>query len=121
MITESLPALRCDDLNLDVSGLDVTFDVIDYRSGGGTITLHRAAGSESLLVKAWLAELAQTFERPTLEIALLDLAGEPVATWIFTAVYPTKWSISGFDADQSGIALETLVIAYEGVVVGRGR
>jgi phage tail-like protein len=104
-----------------VSGLDVTVDVIDYRAGGGTITLHRAASSESLLVKAWLQELAQTHERPTLDIALLDVSGEPIAMWTFTEVLPIKWDISGFDANQSGIAIETLVIAYEGVVVDRGR
>ena len=104
-----------------VSGLEVTLDVIDYRTNGGTITLHRAASSESLLVKAWLEELAQTQERPTLEIALLDVSGEPVATWTFSEVLPIKWSISGFDASQSGIATETLVIAYERVVVDTPR
>lgn len=104
-----------------VSGLDVTVDVIGYRAGGGTITLHRAASSDSLLVKAWLQELAETNDRPTLEIALLDFAGEVVATWTFIRAYPVQWDISGFDASQSGVAIETLVIAYERVIVDRRR
>lgn len=102
-----------------VSGLNFTVDVIDYRPGGGTITLQRAASSESLLVRAWLDELAQTFERPTLEIALLDVSGEPIATWTFHDTFPIKWEISGSDANQSGFAIETLVIEYEDVVVDR--
>jgi hypothetical protein len=101
----------------NVSGLEVTMDVIDYRPAGGTITLHRAAGSESLLVKEWLQKLAQTPDRPDLEISLLDSAGETIATWTFAEVFPTKWSIAGFEGSESVVAMETLVIAYDDVSV----
>ena len=61
------------------TGLDVTFDLAEYRSryhansfrrrlrasfNNGTVTLSRAASSESALVQDWLAQLAQSHERP---------------------------------------------------------
>ncbi len=104
-----------------VSGLDVTIDVIDYRTSGGTITLQRAASSETLLVTAWLHDLAMMGDPTTVQIALLDFSGEPIASWTFTETYPVKWNVSGLDANKSGIAIETLVLAYEGVIVDSRR
>jgi hypothetical protein len=94
-----------------VDGLDATFDVVDYRSNGGTITLHRAAGSHSLLVQAWLAELAGSFLPSTLTIAQTDYAGTPIVRWSLTGVFPTKWSISSL-GDGPGVAIETLILEW---------
>jgi hypothetical protein len=94
-----------------VDGLDVTFDVVDYRSGGGTLTLHRRAGSQSLLVQAWLAELAEVFLPSTLTIAQLDSTGTPLVRWTLTGVFPTKWSIASL-GDGPGVAIETLILEW---------
>src|SRR5687768_12454567 len=111
------------------TGLDVTFDLAEYRSGyhansfrrrlrasfyNGTVTLSRAASSESELVRDWLAQLAQTHDTATLYITLIDNSGEPVASWELTDVVPLHWQISAFDAGQSKVATETLVIAHAG-------
>jgi phage tail-like protein len=116
----------------NVSGLDATWDIAEYRSGDeansyqrqflssfeqGTITLHRAAGTETALVKDWLDQLAQSFEPTTVTITLLDALGEPVARWKLTGVFPTKWEVSAPDGGESKIAIETLVLAYESLVV----
>ena len=94
-----------------VEGLDVTFDVVDYRSSGGTLTLHRPAGSQSLLVQAWLADLAESFLPSTLAIAQTNYAGTSVARWSLTGVFPRKWSIA-FLGDGPGVAIETLILEW---------
>jgi len=95
-----------------VDGLGVRFDVIDYRAGGGTLTLHRAAGGQSLLVKEWLQQMAESLQPTTVTIVQYDLQGTPLARWVFSGVYPTKWSI-GFESSESQVSIETLVLAYE--------
>ena len=119
-----------------VTGLDVTWDLAEYRSGDhansfrrqlrasfndGTVTLSRAASDESALVQEWLAQLALSHETATLDITLIDGSGEPVTSWELTGVVPLNWQISAFDAGQSKVATETLVLAHEGFVVERSR
>ena len=118
------------------TGLDVTFDLAEYRSryhansfrrrlrasfNNGTVTLSRAASSESALVQDWLAQLAQSYDTATLHITLIDGTGEAVTSWELTGVLPLHWQISAFDASQTKVAIETLVLAHEGLVVERSR
>jgi phage tail-like protein len=115
-----------------VTGLDVTWDLAEYRAGDqasadrrrihpyverGTITLHREVGADTVLVKEWLDRLAQTGERPRGTIELIDITGEVVARWTFLAGYPTKWQVSGPDGTGSKVSLETLVIEHEGLIL----
>ena len=117
-----------------VTGLDVTWDLAEYRSGfhsnafrrqlrasmnNGTVTLSRAASDESALVQDWLAQLALSHDTPMLDITLIDGSGEPVTSWKLTGVVPIQWQITAFDANQSKVALETLVLAHAGFVVER--
>ncbi|HYT65773.1 MAG TPA: phage tail protein [Vicinamibacterales bacterium] len=116
------------------TGLDVTFDIAEYRSRDeansfqrylresfehGTVTLHRAGSSESAVVKEWADLLARSYERPTTAIMMLDQSGQPVARWTLTGVFPTKVELSAPDGSQSEDAIETLVLAYESLVVER--
>ena len=85
----------------------------------GTVTLSRAASDESALVQDWLAQLALSHDTPMLDITLIDGSGEPVTSWKLTGVVPIQWQITAFDANQSKVALETLVLAHAGFVVER--
>ena len=95
-----------------VEGLDVTFEVANYRSRGGSLTLHRTAGSDSLLVQAWLAELAKLPHPSTLSVVQFDYAGAPIARWSLTGVFPTKWSIT-WPGDGKGVLIETLILEWQ--------
>jgi phage tail-like protein len=117
------------------TGLAVTFDLAEYRSryhansfrrrlhasfDNGTVTLSRAASSERALVQEWLAQLAQSHDSATtLHMTLIDGSGEPVTSWELTGVIPLHWQISAFDAGQSKVATETLVLAHAGFIVER--
>lgn len=95
-----------------VDGLKVTFDVVEYRAGGGTITLHRRAGAQSLLVKDWLQRLSESLQPTTVTIVLYGFDGTPLARWVLSGVFPTKWSIESDSADAD-VPIETLVLQYE--------
>lgn len=45
-------------------------------------------------------------------IKLLDESGEPLAGWMCTHAFPTKWSLSGLDSQKSELATETVVVTY---------
>jgi phage tail-like protein len=45
-------------------------------------------------------------------VTLLDDEEQPSAGWLFQQAYPVKWSISDLDAEQPGILIDTLELAY---------
>jgi len=115
-----------------VTGLDVTWDIAEYRSGGaanvsrwyfpgntkyGTVKLSRSSSSESDLVLVWLRHLASTGESPTLVITLLDEAGTAVVSWQLDNVLPRKYTVGGFNAEGTDVAIETLVLSHDGLSV----
>jgi phage tail-like protein len=112
-------------------GLDVTWEVPDYRMGDGwnsrlfapaitkysTIKLTRAAeGKDSTAVRDWLAKNASPSWETNAEIQIIlhDSFGAPVLTWDCRNVVIKKWSISSFKAETGSIALETLEFEHEG-------
>lgn len=115
-----------------VSGLEVTWDVVEYWSGGhanvsrpyfpantkyGTVKLSRASSDEVPLVLVWLRDLEATRERPTLTITLLDEAGVAVARWQLHQITVRNYAIGGSESKGSDVAIETLVLAHEGMTV----
>ena len=111
-------------------GLDVTWDVAEYRAGdhgndrfyfpGNTkytnIKLLRAVSEEAQKVREWLDTNSFGFEPFVGLIKLLDAKGEeiPGADWELRDVMPVKWSVAGFDAGASQVSIETLELAHRG-------
>ncbi|HSH23632.1 MAG: phage tail protein [Actinomycetota bacterium] len=111
-----------------VEGLDVKWDLVEYRSGDGannrwyfpgktdysTIKLTRAACKDTGTVKKWLTATSFEHEAHSGKIELLDSKNGKVADWTLKNVLPLKWSITGFDASASKVATETLELAHLG-------
>ncbi|MFG2794553.1 phage tail protein [Streptomyces sp. NPDC048419] len=113
-----------------VSGLDVTWDLCEYRSGesgnsrlfypGKTkysdIQLSRAACVESQTVRDWLSQcsVSNSLQGYSGTIYLGNSEAQAVMQWDIINCRPQKWSITGFDANQSGVSIETLVLWHEG-------
>jgi phage tail-like protein len=109
-------------------GLDVKWDIAEYRAGDGgnvrwyfpgntqysTLRLTRAACEDSKTVKKWLSETSFTWKPYSGKVVLHDSAGAPVMDWTLQHVMPVKWSITGFDAGASKVATETLELAHHG-------
>lgn len=115
-----------------VGGLSVDWTVHNYRSGEsnqpyylpgtqkyGTISLSRAACSESAKVKRWLEEVTKELRPLSGVIMMLDFMTVPVLTWHLWSFYPIGWAISDFDAGSTRTCIETLKLAHEGFLDDR--
>jgi phage tail-like protein len=113
-------------------GLDVQWTVNSYQAGdqgnalwlfpGGTkykdITLQRVACEHTKVIKdQWLKKTSFEHVKHHIVITLLDESydmANSVCDWDLIDAMPKQWSISGFEASKSAVAIETLVIAHTG-------
>jgi len=54
----------------------------------------------------------QTIKQPVI-VSLLNASGLPLSCWGFHNAYPVNWKIDGLNANENGIAMETVEFAYE--------
>jgi phage tail-like protein len=115
-----------------VAGLDVSWDVCEYRAGDSgdfrwyiqgiekykSIVLTRAVAKKDFdSVKDWLESGDWSGSGQSGSIKLLDTSNNvliPVAEWELLNVMPLHWSVDTFDSSQSKVALETLELAHMG-------
>jgi len=111
-----------------VDGLDVQFDVVEYRAGDAwnqrwyapgstkysTLKLSRAVSADTKKVQSWLNDTALRYQPGNLIVVLLDAKNEKVMEWEMRSAMPSKWSVSGFDASTSKLAYEQLDIVHLG-------
>ena len=45
-------------------------------------------------------------------VILLNEDSIPIAGWLFQRAYPVKWSISDLDANNNGVVIDTMELAY---------
>jgi phage tail-like protein len=113
-------------------GLDVTWDMPEYRAGDAgnmrwyfpantkysVVKLIRAACDDTAQVKRWLDTNAWTYtkSRSQVAITLFDSTGEMpgINTWELKNAIPQKWSINSMDAGASQISVETMEFDHEG-------
>lgn len=109
-------------------GLDVSWDIAEYRMGDGgndrlyfpgntkytNIKLIRGVSDETEKVKQWLNKNSWEMEVFTGSIQLFTTAAKKVTEWTLRDVMPSKWSISTFDAGASQVSMETLELVHRG-------
>lgn len=117
----------------EVSGLDVTHDVIEYRDGASpeyskikmpgmrkfsNITLKRGTFRSDNEFFKWLNTTAlNTVERRDLVISLLNEVHEPVVVWKVRNAFPISVKSTDLKSDDNSVAIETLELAHEGLEV----
>jgi phage tail-like protein len=117
----------------EVSGLDVETEVIEYRHGAspqyhslkmpgrqkyGNITLKRGTfNGDNEFFNWWNTKALNTIERRDLTISLLNEKHEPVVVWKVQAAWPVKVQSTDLKADGNEVAIETLELAHEGLVI----
>jgi phage tail-like protein len=117
----------------EISGLDVESQVIEYRSGDsatfstvkmpgikkfGDITMKKGVFKSDNKFWDWFNQIKMnTIKRVPVTISLLDEAGSPTMVWTLTNAFPLK--INGTDLKSTGneVAVETIVIAHEGLTI----
>ena len=117
----------------EVSGLETEYDMIEYRAGdspvftkqkmpgmrkASDVTLKKGIFKDDKAMWDWINSIKlNTIKRATVTISLLDESGKPVKTWELTNAWPKKITVEGFKADGNTEAIETLILAHEGVTV----
>ena len=116
-------------------GIDATTEVMDYKEGGVNHYVRKFATRTSfsnLTLKhgviflyddlwTWHNDWVQgNGKRKDGLIVLLDESRSPAKVWKFKRGIPSKWVGPSLNAAQSNVAIESLEIAHEGLVLEVG-
>ncbi len=120
----------------EVTGLEVTTEKIEYRDGAspeyvktqmpgmqtfGDLTLKRGIfASDNEFYDWWNTVKLNTIERRDVTISLLDEEHAPVVVWKVKNAWPTKVTSTDLNATSNETAIETLVLAHEGLTMENG-
>ena len=114
----------------ECSGLEATTEVIETREGGDNVTVRKLPGkttyadislkwglTDSDELWQWRQSVIQgTFQRKNGSIVIYDLTNKrEVVRWNFVNAWPSKWDGPALSARGSEVAIETLVLAHEGI------
>ena len=117
----------------EASGLDVETEIIEYRQGASpeyhkikmpgmqkfsNITLKRGTFQGDNEFYDWFKTInLNNVERRDLTLSLLNEAHEPIIVWKIRNAFPTKVQSTDLKADGNEVAIETLELAHEGLVI----
>jgi phage tail-like protein len=123
----------------EVTGLDFETEVIEYREGNmpsynktkqpgltkyTDITLKRGIVFDdfeyfSEWVKTAMFQEGKEKFRRTVTIKLLNEEHKPVIVWTVAKAWPSKYQSTDLKADGNEIAIETLTLVHEGLVMSK--
>jgi phage tail-like protein len=131
--------VKWDDTELafqEVSGLDAETQTIEYRSGNspvfstvkmpglqkfGNITMKKGVFVKDNAIFDWFAEVKMnTIKRKALTISLLDEGANPTMVWKVQNAFPVKVTGTDLKAEGNEVAVESIEIAHEGLVIENG-
>lgn len=115
----------------EVGGLTTETDVIEYRNGDETNTVRKLPGlrkytnisfkrgyTKSVDLWKWRKSVADgKTERKSGSIILMDEAGNDALVWEFAAGWPTKWEGPAMNAKNNEVAIESMEIAVESLIL----
>jgi phage tail-like protein len=117
----------------EITGLEVSTDVIEYRDGASpefhkikipgmqkfsNITMKRGIFSGDNDYFNWWKKIAfNTVDRRDIIISLLNEKRDPVVVWKIKQAWPVKVQSTDLKADGNEVAIETIEIAHEGLVI----
>ncbi len=117
----------------EVTGLEVTTEKLEYRDGAspeyskiqmpgmqtyGDLTLKRGVfAGDNEFYDWWNTVSLNTIERRDITITLLNENHEPVVVWKVKNAWPTKVTSTDLNSTGNEVAVETLVLAHEGLTM----
>jgi phage tail-like protein len=119
----------------ECAGLEATVEVFEYKEGGLNTHVHKfptRASFANITLKhgvvylfddlwSWHNDFVQgKGKRKDGLIVLLDEARRPAKIWKFKRGVPMKWVGPALNAAQSNVAIESLEIAHEGLLLELG-
>jgi phage tail-like protein len=120
----------------EVTGLEVTTEKIEYRDGAskeyhkvkmpgmqtfGDLTLKRGIfAADNEYYEWWNSVSLNTIERRDITISLLNESHEPIVVWKVKNAWPSKVTSTDLNASGNETAIETMVLAHEGLTMENG-
>ena len=120
----------------EVTGLEVTTEKIEYRTGDspefsktqmpgmqtyGDLTLKRGIfAGDNEFYDWWNTVSLNQIKRRDITISLLNEGHEPTVTWKVKNAFPTKVTSTDLNSTGNETAIETLVLAHEGLTMENG-
>jgi phage tail-like protein len=115
----------------EVSGLEVEIEVTPYEEGGVNDHVHKLPGrakvsditlrngvTNSRELWNWFRKTMQgQFERKNVSIIMVDQQGRERQRWDFQEALPIKWTGPQLKAEQSMLAIQTLVLTHRGLII----
>jgi len=117
----------------EVSGLDIEIEAVSYREGSSPedhvrkipglrkysdITLKRGIFKGDNQFFEWInTKQIGTIERRDITISLLNEQHNPVVIWKVINAFPVHYYGPVLVADDGDVAMETLVLTHEGIIV----
>ena len=117
----------------EISGLDVSTEVIEYREGSSpiyskikmpgmqkfsNITMKRGTfKGDNDFFDWWNTVALNTIERRDVIISLLNENHEPVVVWRVNNAWPLKVTSTDLKADGNEVAIESIELAHEGLTM----
>lgn len=113
---------------LEVEGLNVTVEVIEYREGAdptsamlmpglphyGPLILRNGLTKNNELLDWMEKTVGGRLERKNLSVVILNAEGNEIARYNVWNAWPSRWSLGKLDSLGVGPIIEELVIQYEG-------
>jgi len=111
---------------LEVEGLGVSVDVVEYREGDdlrtylmpgqahyGPLSLRNGVSSSTALLD-WMEETVDgQVMRRSMSIIVLDPSGSEVARYNVYEAWPSSWRLGSLSSEGEGPVVEELVVQYE--------
>lgn len=118
---------------MEVSGLSIELDVVDYREGSSPensvrkmpglkkfsdVVLKRGIVKNDDDFYKWINTATfNQVERRDVVISLLNEQHEPVVVWKLRNAFPSKLEYSALNAHSSEVIIESLTLAHEGLTI----
>lgn len=126
--TVSIPGVDTIGLFYECSGLEMSFDVLEYREGGNNDFVHRLPGrvqypnlvlsrgvTKDETLQTWFWATHTEAQRKEITVALSSSDADARRTWTFADAFPVRWTGPSLAADGTRIATESLEIAHTGL------
>ncbi len=117
----------------EVSGLEVEAQPIEYRHGdspefstismpglkkSGPVTMKKGVFKSDNKFWDWFSQIKMnTVKRVPVTISLLDETGAPTMVWTLANAWPTKITGTDLKSDGNEVAVESIEIAHEGIII----
>lgn len=102
---------------LEMSGMDGDLRAA-VPEGAGSVVLHRGIFRNDDRFRRWRQAIGTpAVARRTVRITLADGQGVTTTTWTLNNAWPTKITGSDLDSAEDEVAVESVEIAYETIVV----